>query len=50
MNMCAIFNVNLNESALAKKKFVSLVSFPCGRGKTNVLVFFHFVCTGSSVG
>jgi hypothetical protein len=31
--MCAIFNLNLNESALAKMKFVSLVCFPCGRGK-----------------
>ena len=27
MNMCAIFNLNLNESALAKMKLVSLVCF-----------------------
>lgn len=50
MNMCAIFNLNLNESTLAKMKFVSLVCFPCGRGKKKCMVFFNFVCTGSSVG
>jgi len=41
MNMCAIFNLNLNECALAKMKFVSLVCFPCGRGKKKNLVFFY---------
>ena len=40
MNMCAIFNLNLNECALAKMKFVSLVCFPCGRGKKKIWCFF----------